>query len=408
MSTLTSSSNHSHYNTATVSGLSSSLTAFWDSLSPGWQFFWLTMSVFFFFGSHNLLQEALMQILEHQHGVMLGYLEVLGVTLCTALEAFAVSDYRRQAPLSAYPQLTLCLLSSSALSNWSLNYINFPTKVVFRSSKLIPTMILASILHKQIFSLTEYGCASAICAGLILFAAADWRTTPSFHPIGLLLVILSVVADAILPNAQQAVFSRYQSSRLEVTLYTNVLTLAAYTVTTAVTGEIKALSDLVMDPPEDQSGLLPYYIVLYTIVSYLAITAHMTVVRTYGGVAAIVVATARKGLTLILSFILFPKVFSWYYPAGACLVLGGLGVASWYRQKLKEQQQQQYAVAHDTDHKMHAKTSDIELQHNHQQQQQQHQQQRPLLQDLSSSSRHEHAADKMQMKNSNHGLPSRT
>jgi len=332
-----------------------------------------------------------MQILERKHGVMLGYLEVFGVTICTAMEAFAVSDYRRQAPLSAYPQLTLCLLSSSALSNWSLNYINFPTKVVFRSSKLIPTMILASILHKQIFSLTEYGCATAICTGLVLFAAADWQTTPSFHPIGLLLVTLSVVADAVLPNAQQAVFHRYQATRLEVTLYTNVLTLMAYTATTAVTGEITALTDLVFNPPEDQSGWLPYYLVLYTMVSYLAITAHMTIVRKYGGVAAIVVATARKGLTLILSFLLFPKEFSWYYPAGACLVLGGLGVASLYRQRLKQQAQ---AHAHDVGHKMHSKTSDVELQHL---------QQRPLLQDLSGSSRHDD-----HLKNSNHGLPSRS
>ena len=312
-SAVTTSNGHGHGH----STVSASASAYWDALSPGWQLFWLTMSVFLFFGSHNLLQEALMQILERQHGVMLGYLEVLGVTVCTAMEALAVSDYRRQAPLSAYPPLVLCLLSSSALSNWSLNYINFPTKVVFRSSKLIPTMILASILHKQIFSMTEYGCATAICAGLVLFAAADWRTTPSFHPIGLLLVTLSVVADAVLPNAQQAIFSRYQASRLEVTLYTNILTLVAYTVTTAVTGEITALTDLVLDPPEDQSGMLPYYLLLYTLVSYLAITAHMTVVRKYGGVAAIVVATARKGLTLILSFLLFPKAFSFYYLAGA-------------------------------------------------------------------------------------------
>ena len=333
-----------------------------------------------------------MQILERRHGVMLGYLEVLGVTVCTALEALSVAEFRRQAPLSAYPQLTLCLLSSSALSNWSLNYINFPTKVVFRSSKLIPTMILASILHKQIFTLVEYGCATAICTGLVLFAAADWQTTPSFHPIGLLLVTLSVVADAVLPNAQQAVFHNYQASRLEVTLYTNVLTLLAYTVTTAITGEIKALTDLVFDPPEDQSGWLPYYIVMYTMVSYLAITAHMTIVRKYGGVAAIVVATARKGLTLILSFVLFPKTFSWYYPAGAALVLGGLGMASLYRQRLKAQQASGVAISHDVDQKMHSKSSDVELQHI---------QQRPLLQDLSGSSHHEH------LKNSNHGSSSR-
>lgn len=301
-----------------------------------------------------------MQILHRNHGVILGYFEVLGVTACTALEAVATGQlrHRRAAPWTAYPWLTLCLLSSSALSNWSLNFINFPTKVVFRSSKLVPTMILASVLHKQRFSVMEYTCATAICAGLILFAAADWRTTPSFHPVGLLLVILSVIADAVLPNAQQAVFARYHASRLEVTLYTNILTLAAYTVTTTLlTGEAAAWYDILTNRNHPDEWKLPYYLALYTAVSYAAITAHMTIVRKYGGVAAIVVATARKGLTLVLSFCLFPKAWSWYYPAGATLVLGGLGVASYYKQRQARSRMDALGSA-----KISSKHSDVELQ----------------------------------------------
>ena len=302
-----------------------------------------------------------MQILHRNHGVILGYFEVLGVTACTALEAVVTGQlHRRAAPLTAYPWLTLCLLSSSALSNWSLNFINFPTKVVFRSSKLVPTMILASVLHKQRFSVMEYTCATAICAGLILFAAADWRTTPSFHPIGLLLVILSVIADAVLPNAQQAVFARYHASRLEVTLYTNIFTLAAYTVTTTLlTGEAAAWYDILTDRTHPDQWKLPYYLGLYTAVSYAAITAHMTIVRKYGGVAAIVVATARKGLTLVLSFCLFPKAWSWYYPAGATLVLGGLGVASYTKQR---QARRRIMVDALGSAKISSKHSDVELQ----------------------------------------------
>jgi adenosine 3'-phospho 5'-phosphosulfate transporter B3 len=223
-------------------------------------------------------------------------------------------------------------MASSALSNMSLNYINFPTKVVFRSSKLIPTMLMASVMHHQRFTVLEYTCAAAICAGLVLFAAADWELTPSFHPVGLVLVTASVVADAVLPNAQQALFTRYQASRLEVTLYTNLLTLAAYTLTTTLSGDMFGFFALLRVQVSRQ--LLAYFCI-YTLVSYAAITAHMTVVRRYGGVAAVLVATARKGITLVLSFVLFPKAFSWYYPAGATMVLGGLLTASLYKQRNK-------------------------------------------------------------------------
>ena len=63
---------------------------------------------------------------------------------------------------------------------------------------------------------------------------------------------------------------------------------------------------------------------------------HMNVVKRFGGVAAVLVATGRKGMTLILSFFLFPKAFSWYYPTGATLVLGGLLVASLYKMQKKK------------------------------------------------------------------------
>jgi solute carrier family 35 (adenosine 3'-phospho 5'-phosphosulfate transporter), member B3 len=33
-------------------------------------------------------------------------------------------------------------------------------------------------------------------------------------------------------------------------------------------------------------------------------------------------------MTLVLSFVLFPKAFSWFYPIGAVLVLGGLLASS--------------------------------------------------------------------------------
>ena len=65
-----------------------------------------------------------------EYGVMLGYLEVLGVTVCSFLERRCIAkENNRVAPLSAYPLLTFCLMSSSSLSNLALNYINFPTKV---------------------------------------------------------------------------------------------------------------------------------------------------------------------------------------------------------------------------------------------------------------------------------------
>ncbi|CAN0546575.1 unnamed protein product, partial [Laminaria digitata] len=77
-----------------------------------------------------------------------------------------------------------------------------PLKVVFRSCKLIPTMAIAVFWRKKIVSRGEFLAAFAVCTGLIVFAQADAKLEPDFHPKGIAMVILSVCADAFLPNLQ--------------------------------------------------------------------------------------------------------------------------------------------------------------------------------------------------------------
>lgn len=196
-------------------------------------------------------------------------------------------------------------------------------------------MIVASIVHKKVFSTVEYLFAFCICLGLVLFAAADWSLAPSFHPIGLAFVTLSVCADAVLPNAQERLF-RMGSTRLEVTFFTNIFTLMAMTLTTFLSGDLMGLFKFIEESP-DRTRLWRY-IIVYTFVAYVAISFHMGVVRRFGGVSAVLLATGRKGMTLILSFVLFPKKFSWFYVIGALMVLGGLMMSSLHKINKKNNQ----------------------------------------------------------------------
>ena len=167
-----------------------------DSLPASQQMALVGLLMFIFFGMHNILQEAIVNLLnviasdgrednggrETDHGnwtLMLGYAEVIGVLAFSYLERVQLTMERgRVAPLSAYPLLTLCLLASSTLSNMSLSYIGMPTKVVFRSCKLVPTMIIATVVNQKRFRSYDYLCALAICAGLVLFAMADYEIDP--------------------------------------------------------------------------------------------------------------------------------------------------------------------------------------------------------------------------------------
>jgi len=45
----------------------------------------------------------------------------------------------------------------------------------------------------------------------------------------------------------------------------------------------------------------------YTLLAYVAISCHMHIVRRFGGVAAVILGTLRKAMTIMLSFLIFPK-----------------------------------------------------------------------------------------------------
>jgi adenosine 3'-phospho 5'-phosphosulfate transporter B3 len=184
-------------------------------------------------------------------------------------------------------------------------------------------MIIATIVNSRRFKSYEYACALSICAGLVLFAMADYTLDPiQFHSTGLLLVSGSVVADAVLPNAQERLF-RDGSSRLEVTVYSNLFIFIGMTMVTIANGTLPKFWHVVSN-----DGTLAMYFATYTILSYFSISCYMTLVKRFGGVTAVVLTTARKAMTLVLSFVLFPKGFSWLYVHGSLLVLGAVMMAS--------------------------------------------------------------------------------
>jgi solute carrier family 35 (adenosine 3'-phospho 5'-phosphosulfate transporter), member B3 len=151
------------------------------------RFWFLVAGLMFFFGCHNYLQEFIMRLPGFRIGVFLGYLEVLGVAVCSHFERQYVGEAVRRAPWSSYWMLCAMLLISSATSNIALGYINYPTKVVFRSCKLIPTMIIAVMYNKKKVHAFEFFFGSLISAGMVLFAAADFQVYPNFDFVGKLI-----------------------------------------------------------------------------------------------------------------------------------------------------------------------------------------------------------------------------
>ena len=148
------------------------------------KFWFLAIGIMFFFGCHNYMQELIMTLPGFKFGIVLGYLEVFGVAICSGVERTIHGETSRKASWTSYAMLCTCLLISSATSNIALSYINYPTKVVFRSCKLVPTMLIATVYNKKKVQWFEFIFGAFISLGMIFFAAADFNVYPSFNFIG--------------------------------------------------------------------------------------------------------------------------------------------------------------------------------------------------------------------------------
>ncbi len=296
-----------------------------------YRFIFLVFGIIFFFACHNYMQELIMSLPGFDIGIMLGYLEVLGVTICSGIERSVVNDTARKAPWSSYWMLCLFLLISSATSNIALAYINYPTKVVFRSCKLIPTMLISMLYLGKKITRKELLFGVMISVGMILFGYADFKVSPNFNLIGIMLVCISVAADSFLPNYQEKIFE-HGSSRLEVTYYTNILCLASMTFFFSLNGELQKGFAYAFANPR---ALL--YMGIYTFLAYVAIGFHMALVKEYGGITTVLVGNTRKALTVVMSFVMFPKPISLLYIFGGIFVFGGLCAVAYYKEIEKKQ-----------------------------------------------------------------------
>eukprot|EP00536_Pseudo-nitzschia_multiseries_P003946 jgi/Psemu1/284750/fgenesh1_pg.63_\ len=109
--------------------------------------------------------------------------------------------------VSPYLILSLVVFGSNVCKSASARYVSFPTKVIFRSTKLIPVMIVASILKidDRTYGKLDFLAAVLLCAGAAGYSFGEQTLnddkTDSYF--GILLLTGSVLCDAFTPNIKQ-------------------------------------------------------------------------------------------------------------------------------------------------------------------------------------------------------------
>ncbi|KAJ2944213.1 hypothetical protein O0L34_g18191 [Tuta absoluta] len=222
----------------------------------------------------------------------------------------------RKVPLLTYALLAALTLGTMSFSNMALSYLNYPTQLIFKSCKLIPVMIGSIIILGKRYGFIDYMAAIVMCIGLTMFTLADSQTSPNFDVVGVIVISLALLCDAIIGNVQEKAMKQYHATNNEVVFYSYAIASMYLTFILAGTGTL--VDGFVYC---SKSPLTMYSrILMLSITSYMGLQAVLTLVRISGATVAVTVTTMRKALSICVSFLLFAKPFTFQYVWSGMLV----------------------------------------------------------------------------------------
>ncbi|VEU45226.1 unnamed protein product [Pseudo-nitzschia multistriata] len=294
--------------------------------------------------------------------------------------------------ISPYIILSLVVFSSNVCKSASARYVSFPTKVIFRSTKLIPVMIVASILNindNRTYGRSDFLAAALLCAGAAGYSFGEHSLNDDKKDsyFGILLLTGSVLCDAFTPNIQQwlmhpATESPGQKRKNSLQSLPSSSSLSSLTpslpdiiisdsstgrenetvvaprffsrgpgilkkrglglsVSTLMTnayavgciglllfmGVTHRLEDAIVE-----AMVRPHLFGNLTLIGVslsVAVFARTRLIKESGAVTAVTVTTLREFVTVLLSYLIYPKIFSKLHAVSALLVFGGILLSSY-------------------------------------------------------------------------------
>ena len=257
-------------------------------------------------------------------GKWLGLLDCLGCLIgAYAYEPKFLRDIfsKTQTGRRDFLLLTLLVYGSVGAANVAITKVSYPIKVIGKSCKLIPTMIISSFMFsRKKFTTVDYAFACSMCFGLAGFVYINGSTAKTSGGgkqstfLGMALLGLAITFDAIAPNIQERVMKNGHSP-LYTMGNTNFYSSAiGFVVFITSEGAFTLLSNLSERP------VLLISTCLCSLSTFVGVACYLKLVNLIGGVNTTIISTIRKIATIIFSFIFFPKPFGIYHLIFASLV----------------------------------------------------------------------------------------
>ncbi|XP_055376963.1 adenosine 3'-phospho 5'-phosphosulfate transporter 2 [Condylostylus longicornis] len=286
------------------------------------QFLLCTLGVFGLYIIYGYLQELIFSLEEFKpYGWFLTLIQFLYYIIFAVIERRIDGTYQqnRHIPMKTYVLLAALTLGTMGLSNSSLGYLNYPTQVIFKCCKLIPVLIGSIVIQGKKHGPIDFLAATTMCVGLAWFTLADSKISPNFDVFGIMMISGALLCDAAIGNVQEKAMRDHKAPSNEVVLYSYGLGFGYLFFIMLISRNLIPSIQFCNKYPKETYG----YAFLFSLSGYLGMQFVLSLVRTAGAPLAATVTTARKAVTIVISFIFFAKPFSiQYLLSGTIVVLG--------------------------------------------------------------------------------------
>jgi adenosine 3'-phospho 5'-phosphosulfate transporter B2 len=242
------------------------------------------------------------------------------------------------APFLAF---TPCALTNT-ISSWSqyqaLSFVSFSLQTLFKSTKVIPVMLMGKLLKKSKYTWAAYGEALVITFGVMTFSfgnashkadsSSDQRVTDFA---GFALLTAYVLTDSFTSQWQSKLYTDYGKidqfhMMFGVNLSSIILTISAL----VLSGELPAVIEFFHYHPESF-----WFNMLTAVTSTTGQIAIFYTIKRFGAIIFTIIMTTRQVLSIIISTFLFGHEISAQSMFGAVVVFAAVAHSIW-RQRNEE------------------------------------------------------------------------
>jgi len=222
---------------------------------------------------------------------------------------------------------TPCALSNT-MSSWSqyasLRYVSFPVQTVFKSSKIIPVMIMGKILKGAVYPNSQYCEAFLITVGVAIFSVASQESSSenTTEIVGLIFMLMYITFDCFTSQWQSKIYDMYGRNNVDpyqMMLGVNSSAICITTFGLIVSGDFPRVWEFFMVNP----NVLVYNIVTAITSASGQLCIYYTI-KEFGPIVFTIIMTVRQMISICISAVKFGHHISSIAFCGAVIVFGVL------------------------------------------------------------------------------------